>query len=99
MAFEAIQVGKPWPYPLAGEGLEALMEPGEEGVQVTLVAALAKPTVAEVQALTNEPVRLGLLASPPLVWLVLAGRDVSLVPPMRSGSTAPSGRARSSARR
>jgi len=50
MTLVALEVGKPWPYPLAGDGLQAAIDPAEQGLSLTLVAAVGRPTPSEIAA-------------------------------------------------
>ncbi len=50
-----------------------------------LVAAIERPSAAELAAMRRRPLRLALLPSPPLVWFVLATEGLSLDAPYGVG--------------
>lgn len=85
MSLVGLEVGKPWPYPIPGEGLQALLEPGEDGPQMMLLAAVSRPTPKEVSALRKQPLRLAVLPSPPIVWIALDAGAISLDAPYAIG--------------
>ncbi|MEW5425086.1 hypothetical protein [Amorphus sp. 3PC139-8] len=85
MPMTRLAVGEMWPWPLAGEGLQALMTPGEAALGITLVAGISRPTREEVRALRKGKIRVALLPAPPLVWIVLSGQGLSLDAPYAVG--------------
>jgi hypothetical protein len=89
MVLQAYRVGDRWPHPLAGEGLQAVMNAGEQGLQLMLVAGVARPTDRERRALAQGSIRIGILPADPLVWFVLSGEGVSLDAPYGLGLTGP----------
>ena len=80
-----LAVGELWPYPLAGQGLQLLLEPGEEGLQIMIVAGIEKPTPTETAAMRGGVIRLGILPLSPLVWVVLATERLGLDAPYAIG--------------
>jgi hypothetical protein len=87
MAPQSYQVGQPWPHPIASDELQAVMDVGEESLNLMLVAAVERPTAAEWRALARGQAHFGILPSDPLVWLILATERISLNTPYGLGLT------------
>ena len=85
MTLARLAVGELWPYPLAGDGLQILLDPGDEGLQITLVAGIDKPTPKELAAMRGGPIKLGILPHSPLVWVVLSAERLGLDAPYAIG--------------
>ncbi len=85
MALTALEVDQPWPYPLRGEGMKAMLVPGPEAIGVMLVAAIDRPSAAEISSMRKRPLRLALLPSPPLVWFAIATAGLSFDAPYAIG--------------
>lgn len=82
-------VGSLWPHRLAGEGMTCLLDPGEDGVSMMLVMAMPRPSRAERRAVKSGVLKLALLPSPPLVWIVAAMPGLSLDAPYAVGVHTP----------
>lgn len=78
---QVYEVARPWPHPMPAEGLQMLADPGDEGLSVTLVAAVPSPTRGEVRALTKGRMRLGILPRPPVAYVVLLADGIALDAP------------------
>lgn len=88
MTVTGFVVGEPWPYPLRGEGMQALLHPGPEAIELMLVVSIRRPSDDEVTALRERPLRLALLPSPPLVWLLLSAEGLTRDAPYAIGLNA-----------
>lgn len=93
VAMAVYEVGAPWPQPIASEGMTAVVAPGEEAPSLTLVCALGSPTPAEIAALTKGRLRLAIVPSPPLTWIVLDAGKISFDAPYALGVEAAERRA------
>lgn len=82
---QSYEVGRPWPHPIQPAGLQMLAEPIEDGVGVMLVAAVPHISGQEITALTESPIRLGILPSPPIVYVLLSADGLSLDAPYAVG--------------
>jgi hypothetical protein len=80
----AYEVGKPWPHPLTA-GMTAIIDPGDEAPQLMLVCAIPSPTPQEVAAMKTGRLRVAIVPSPPLIWIVLDGGEVSFDAPYALG--------------
>jgi hypothetical protein len=87
------EVGAPFPLPIASEGMTAVIAPGDEAPSITLVCALGAPTPAEIAALTKGRLRLAIVPSPPLTWIVLDAGSISFDAPYALGVEAAERRA------
>ena len=85
--YQPYQVGQPWPHPIASDELQAVMDVGEESLNLMLVAAVERPTAAEWRALARGQTHIGILPSDPLVWFILATERISLNAPYGLGLT------------
>jgi len=81
----ALSVGAPWPYPMHHEGLGIVASIAADGLDLLLSVTIGNPTRQEIDALRSGPLRVGLMPSPPLVWLVLYGDGISFDTPFAPG--------------
>ncbi len=72
-----LAVGEPWPYPMHHQGLGINASIAPDGMDLLLMVTIDRPTRKEIDALRSGPLRIGLMPSPPLVWLVLSGNGIS----------------------
>lgn len=80
------EIGKPWPHPYpVSRGMQALAEPGEEGLALMLLVGIPSPTAPEVRAVKSGRIRIGVLPAPPLAWLVLSVHPLGLDAPYALG--------------
>lgn len=79
------KVGAPWPHGAAEDGMQAVIDPAADSLSVMLVCHVAGLTPDERETLTRGPMRLGVLPSPPLTWLLLAGPAITLDAPYAVG--------------
>lgn len=78
-------VGERSPLPPVAEGMTALIEATPEIAALQLICAMDEPKLSEIRAMTNKPLRLGILPAPPLVWIVLSGDRISFDAPYAIG--------------
>jgi len=84
-----LQVGKPWPYGRAPDGMQAVLSPADEAFSLMLVCHVAKPTAGEFKAFRSKPIRVGLWSSPPLTWFLLDVGELSMDAPYACGIASP----------
>ena len=54
-----------------------VLDAAGDGLDMLLACMVHRPTAAEIDALTRKPLRIGLLPSPPLLWIMLAADRIS----------------------
>lgn len=80
------EVGKPWPGPVnLKDGMQVILNPIEDGLSMVMLAAVPQPTPKELQALREQPLRVGVYASAPLVWVLLDAGAISFDAPYAVG--------------
>jgi len=75
-------VGEPWPHALAANGLQATLT---EALDLALLAGIWRPTGKEIEAMRIGQLRIGVLPSLPLVWIMLDAGAVSFDAPYALG--------------
>jgi hypothetical protein len=64
-----------------GEGMIVSIIPAEQAPDVMLIVKLSNPTAAEIQAMTNAPLRIAITPSPPIIWFTLIADKLDLDAP------------------
>ena len=86
MVLVPYKVGEPWPGPVTlRDGMQVILNPAEDGLSMVLLAAVPQPTAKELTALREQPLRMGVYASPPLVWVLLDAGTISFDAPYAVG--------------
>ena len=82
-----LTVGQPWIEGAGPDGMRAIIEPNDGGLALTLALTINKLTAGELKALREGRIRMAVLSSPPLAWIILDAGKVSFDAPYAAGIT------------
>lgn len=84
MMMQRLAVGEPWPYPVA-PGMQATLGVTDTGLSLSLAIQCDRPSAKEMAALESGPLRLAVMASQPITWIVLDAAALSYDAPYARG--------------